>query len=534
MIDGKTIATAAASLLLLAQPLAASGKPTETAAALTALPQVSGPIPVTQESRPLLGAAAAMSAVGYVEEEYFLSGQANTYDWTGTGHDVKVVAGPGKYVTRILVRRPRDPARFGGNVEVTVLNASINLDFGGPTDFARMVQQGDVWIGITTKAVTANALKKFDPVRYAPIDWSNPAPAASRCADPTMIPTYMAGGKEALEAMTRAGVRSSWPEYEDGLVWDMLGQLGLLLKSEQRTAILPGFSKPWVFMSGVSQSSIYMRTWAAGFHNRYRTPDGKPVYDGYLGIVGPAMIRINQCAADVPLEDPMQKLPPLDAPFISISSEGEMWQGRHTRQRDVVGRRSGIITYEVTGASHRAFDVPGVAPDTISVPPLPDMIKAGMQMPSGGGGAPNLIPPGAKPNDFIWQPLVRGAFHNLQLWARQGIRPPRAAGIALDASREISRDPNGNATGGLRMPYIDAPVAAHTGYLTAGGFGGVTGAKKPFTPQVLQALYPDSAAYLAKFNAATDRLLAGRWISAEDAAAMKAAAAASPPVPAKP
>ena len=66
-----------------------------------------------------------MAAVGYVEEEYFLSGEANTYDWTGTGHGVKVIAGPGKYVTRILVRRPRDPARFGGNVEVTVLNASI-------------------------------------------------------------------------------------------------------------------------------------------------------------------------------------------------------------------------------------------------------------------------------------------------------------------------------------------------------------------------------------------------------------------------
>ncbi len=81
------------------------------------------------------------------------------------------------------------------------------------------------------------------------------------------------------------------------------------------------------------------------------------------------------------------------------------------------------------------------------------------------------------------------------------------------------------------MPYIDAPVAAHTGYLTVGGYGGVTGAKKAFGPEVMQALYPDNAAYLAKFNAATDRLLAGRWISAEDAAAMKTAAAASPPLP---
>ena len=286
-------------------------------------------------------------------------------------------------------------------------------------------------------------------------------------------------------------------------------------------------------MTGVSQSSIYIRTWIAGFHDRYRTPDGKPVYDGYLGVVGPAMIRINQCAADVALEDPAQKLTVPDVPFISISSEGEMWQARHTHQPDMFSRRGGIVTYEVAGASHRAGDVPGLPADRISFAPIPDMIKAGMQMP-GSAGAPNLIPAGAKPNDFIWQPLVRGAFRNLELWARQGIRPPLARGIALDAKREIRRDANGNAIGGLRMSYIEAPTAAYTGYLTPGGFGGVTGAKRPFSLETMKALYPDQAAYLAKFSAATDRLLAGRWISAEDAAAMKATAAAGPAVTTKP
>jgi hypothetical protein len=220
------------------------------------------------------------------------------------------------------------------------------------------------------------------------------------------------------------------------------------------------------------------------------------------------MIRINQCAADVPLEDPAQKLATPDVPFISISSEGEMWQARYTHQPDRFSRRGGMVTYEVAGASHRAGDVPGLPPDRITVAPIPDMIKAGLQMP-GAAGMPNLIPAGAKPNDFIWQPLVRGAFHNLELWARQGIRPPLAPGIALDAKREIRRDANGNAQGGLRMPYIEAPTAAHTGYLTPGGFGGVTGAKQPFPAERLKALYPDRAAYLTRFDRATDRL-AGR------------------------
>ena len=491
------------------------------------LPAVSAPVPVTPQSRPFLGAADAMAKAGYIEEEFFLTGAGHTYDWLEGGKGVKPIAGPGKYVTRILVRRPRDANRFGGNIEVTVLNASLNVDLGGPTDFARMAKQGDVWIGITSKAITAKALKQFDPVRYAALDWSNPAPAASRCDNPTMIPPYMAGGKEIIDAMAKAGIRNSWPEYEDGLVWDMLGQLGLLLKSEKRSAILPGFARPRVFMTGFSQSAIYIRTWVAGFHNLYRTPDGKPLYDGYLAIVGPAMIRINQCAQDIALEDSKQKLTPPDVPFISLSSEGEMWQARHTRQPDRFTRKGGIVSYEVAGSSHMAADIPGRGPDTMMFAPVPDMIKAGASL-SGAAPAPNLLPPGAKPNDFTWQPLVRGAYANLLAWAATGKRPPLAPGIALDGKLEIVRDADGNAKGGVRSPYIDVPTAAHTGYLTAGGMGGVTGAKRPFTPDRLKVLYPNHATYAARFTMETNRLLKNRWVTPEDATAMIAAARATP------
>lgn len=526
-LRGTMLGLTASSLVFLGSPLAAaSADPRNASAVLHELPHVTGPIPVTATSQPFLDAQAVLAPLGYVEDEYFLSGDADVYDWAGPDHKVKVIAGPGKYVTRILVMRPRDPARFGGNVEVTVLNASLNMDFGGPTDVDRMVKQGDVWIGITSKAVSANALKKFDPARYAPLDWGNPAPPEKRCANPTMIPTYMAGSKAEMEAAVKAGLESSWPESEDGLVWDMLGQLGLLLKSDQRSKILPGFSKPMVFMSGISQSAIYMRTWIAGFHNLYRTPDGKPVYDGYLAIVGPAMIRINQCAADMPLSDPKQKLVPPDVPFISISSEGEMWQGRYTQQPDAFTPTGGIVTYEVAGASHQAGDVPGLAPDKISFASIQDMMKAGMKMPDTAGLA-KMMPAGTEHNDFIWQPLVRGAFRNLELWARKGIRPPEAPRIALDANLEIKRDKNGNAIGGLRMPYIDVPTAAHTGYLSAGGMGGVMGTKRPFSPNTLKVMYPDHAAYVAQFSTATDRLVAGRWISVEDGEALKKAAAAS-------
>lgn len=520
----KLVLTGCCGLALLAQPLLASSAQIARNELWQQLPQISGPVPVTAESTPFLGAPAVMEAAGYIEEEFFLSGNANVYDWTGSANELKVVAGPGHYVTRILVRRPRDSTRFGGNIEVTLLNASLGMDIGAPSDFGRMVQQGDVWIGITTKPITIKTLQRFDPVRYASLDWSNPAPPESRCPTPSIIPTYMAG-KKTTEMMARAGIMLSWPETEDGLVWDMVGQLGLLLKSEQREKILPGFSKPWVFMTGISQSSIYIRTWLAAFHDHYRTPAGEPLYDGYLAIVGPAMARINQCASDVLLDDPSQKLIPPDVPFISLSAEGEKWQSRYTYQPDAFTTGGGIVSYEVAGASHKRIDVPGLEPDIFFASPQ-DLAKIAYRAADQAAGVNVLIPDGAEINDLVWMPVVRGAWHNLQLWSRKGIKPPQAPPIEVDRDHEIKRDEYGNALGGVRLPYIEAPRAAHTGYINDEGMGGITGYKRPFEADTLKALYPDKASYFEKFSAATDKAVTERWISSEDAAAMKAEAAA--------
>ncbi len=505
----------AAMACLVAAPLAAQP-------VVLTVPQVS-PVPITPESRPFLYKQQLLDAAGYVEEEFFVTGSANVYEWTGEGHGVRVVAGPGRYVTRILVMRPREANAAGGNVEVTILNASNGADHGGPTDFARMVAQRDAWIGITSKPSLVRALKTFDPVRYAPLQWNNPAPPESRCANPSIIPAYMVGGQAVLDMMARAGMGDSMSASEDGMIWDMLGQLGLLLKSDQREAILPGTAKPHVFMTGVSQSSIYLRQWVAGFHDAFRTVDGQPAYDGYLAIVGPALPRINQCAEDVALDDPRQQLETPDVPFISISAEGEMWQARFTGQPDAFSEHGGLVSYEVAGASHSRAEVPGIVPDSFYAPPRADLIRAGVQVPPAGAAASSTR------NDLPWAPLLRGAWHNLQLWSREGARPPQAAPIAVGADHEVVRDAQGNAVGGVRMPYVEAPLFTHTGFLAAGGMGGITGSKQPLPAETLRAIYPDNAAYFAHFDVATNRLLAGRFISQQDAAALKAAARAAPP-----
>jgi len=69
----------------------------------------------------------------------------------------------------------------------------------------------------------------------------------------------------------------------------------------------------------------------------------------------------------------------------------------------------------------------------------------------------------------------------------------------------------GIALGGVRSPYIDVPVVGHTGCAC-----GMTGAKRPFTTEKLNARYSDQGAYAAKFARETGRLLNGRWITPED------------------
>lgn len=486
-------------------------------------PMIEGPVPSTATSRPFLTAAAALESAGYVEHEYFLSGQASAYDWIGARRDVETVAGPAAYRTRLLVWRPRDPRAFSGNLEMMLLNSSQGYDWGGPIDPDALVRRGDAWIGLTSKPVAANALQRWDGERYASLSWPNPAPPARRCAHPSIIPVYTFGA-DSLGVLKGMGHRFSAPETEDGLIWDMLAQLGRLLKSDARDAILPGFARPCVYLTGFSQSAQYLRTWLTAFHATCRAPDGSALYDGYLAIAGPVQIRLNQCSADVLPDDPRQILPPTDARFISLCSEGEMWLARHTRQPDQVSPDRGIVSYEVAGAAHIDFDLATLAPSPFlpSTPATADMEAIpGMRLID---AMNSVVPPGLGLNTLPWKPLARGAVVNLQRWMREGRSPPQGAPIATDRDGNVRRDADDNALGGIRLPYIGVPLYTFRGAISDGGVGSVTGWRKRFARERIASLYPTRAAYLEQFSREVARLRAEGWISAGDADAMRQAA----------
>ena len=166
-------------LLILggAQAAASQGAP-----AATLIPTVTGPIPVTPTSVPLMASNALQTvidlpALGYVEEEFFVSGSANVYDWAASGAlSVKTPAAP--YATRILLRRPADPQRFSGNVIIEIANGARGFDFnfawGVSHDY--FIENGDAFVVLTLAEGNLEGLKAFDPVRYAPLSMANPTP----------------------------------------------------------------------------------------------------------------------------------------------------------------------------------------------------------------------------------------------------------------------------------------------------------------------------------------------------------------------
>src|SRR5919197_2665446 len=81
-------------------------------------PKVTGPIP----GQPAGLSAVDLAAHGYMEEEFFLDGTARAYEPTGPlpqdGRWNVKTSTTAPYRTRVLVRRPKDPSKFKGTVEV--------------------------------------------------------------------------------------------------------------------------------------------------------------------------------------------------------------------------------------------------------------------------------------------------------------------------------------------------------------------------------------------------------------------------------
>src|SRR5213592_1273995 len=114
---------------------------------------------------------------GYVEEEFFIEGSATSYatpNQTNPGPSSAgtVISSNNHYKTRMVVRRPADPAKFNGTVLVEWYNVTNNFDAENVWFFnwENIMRSGYVWVGVSAQRVGVNALKAWSPSRYGTLD----------------------------------------------------------------------------------------------------------------------------------------------------------------------------------------------------------------------------------------------------------------------------------------------------------------------------------------------------------------------------
>jgi Alpha/beta hydrolase domain len=475
-------AAALTSVALFAAPIGASST--------TPLPKVTGPIPVTADSFPFLAADRTLrpidlQKVGYVEEEFIVSGAANVYDWAPDGSlTVKTPDAP--YATRVLVRRPKDPSRFSGQAVVELLNPARRFDWGMMSGYLRdsLIERGDAWVGITMPA-SAKALQKFNPTRYAALSFANPNPSEA-CA---------AG---------RGGAAPATSDQEDGLRWDMISQVGVALKSK----------------TGLNASSLFMtaqgadiQTYLAAIQRHAKLASGKPVYDGFLIKTPGGVGAIRRCAPAPDKNDARQKIENEGVPVMLVVAQGEISEAYQRPDSDDPGDRFRI--YEVAGAAHidklAYLDMPG----------FPDQLAA---IGTPGQGTPDWpfnvrcepeIPLQEHP---LLKYILDGAVMNMELWATKGTAPPKAERITI--AGDVSS--GGSVSGGVRNPDVDVPAATYTTTTAGPGTCRELGRTIPYDWAHLEALYGNQKGYAAKVAQSVDKMVKEHWITDSDARKMKA------------
>jgi hypothetical protein len=460
-------------------------------------------VPVTAGSRPFLAARQALQPVdlaarGYVEQEFQLAGQANIYDWAtpyAPATPVAVRAPNVAYATRFLVRRPADAKKFSGTVIVELLDPGNRYEVAPLWGLAweQFLRSGDAYVGLTVKPAAIEALKSFDAQRYAKLSFAWKQDAG--CA-----------GDES-------------PLSENGLAWDAIAQLGALLRSSSKDNPLGSFPVRHVLAAGYAQAGGYLVTYINALHARLRLGDGGPVYDGFLQAGGALLpAPLNQCAAPLPAEDPRLRLGAHDVPVIVVNTQSDYRDAEALRRADS----------DAADDRFRQYELPGVAragPWPAGQPSDEDLRKLGAERFDARASCDS---PGT---DLVANPSYHVVWSWLQNWAAH----PDDAAAAPPASRLISldtQDVHDNLPGGLRLPFLEVPVAKYTGSSPTASQDArvqqacrLAGSMQRFDAATLKSLYRTKAEYLRQFNAATDRLVMERALLPADAAGLKSQAA---------
>jgi hypothetical protein len=442
----------------------------------------------------LLLGAFDIDSVGYVAEEFFISGAASSYAPVGElGPDGRwdvTPSGTADYTTRMVVLTPADRAQFNGTVLVEWLNVSGGIDAPAVWMMAHreILRTGYAYVVVSAQKVGVDggasllgidmSLKSQDPTRYASLNHPG-----------------------------------------DAFAFDIFSQIGGLVR-DGGEGILGDLRPQHVVAIGESQSAMFLTTYINALDPLAQ------VYDGFLvhSRFGPAApldgsSLITALESSGGLQEAVRFRPDLRVPLLTIITETDLF-GRvppgyyFARQPD----NEWLRVWEISGAAHADNYTIQVAPIDSGSVPLDDMVAA---------YAPTNMLMGQQLGHYInFAPqhhyVAQAALAALSEWVRTGKPAPTAPPLAVrqtDPPQPIL-DSNGLARDGIRTPWVDVPVARTSGVIADENIMSmIFGSGEPFDAATLHRLYPGGAGeYLERFTAALDTAIQSGFILPADRA----------------
>ena len=449
-------------------------------------------MPASVTNRPFLAAGSTLVPVdlvasGYAEDELIASGQGSILGWAPGSRDAVAARTPKlPWITRVLVRRPMDTRRFSGRVIVELLDTRDRHDVAplwGLSSEA-FLRSGDAWVGVTVSLDALATLNRFDPLRY----------------------------EQLAAASSQATTCTATAAAESGLAWDMIAQVGALLRSTSRENPLRSYGLRRVILAGYASGGGHVITYANAMHAMNRLGGGEPVYDGYLSAATSEAVPLDPCAGALPAADPRRSFLPREVPVIVVMTQSE--RGPELRRADSDARGDIHRVYEIAGAA-RSGPFPSGQPIEV------DLQIAGVASPDNPCREPRSDFPAGLAFNAIWRQLDR---HLLTGEAMISV-----ARIETDVRGEPRLDRQGNVLGGWRLPQIDVPLATYSGRSTprqndalSRATCELTGSMRRYDAARLKSLYKDRNGYIEQFNAAVDLAVEQGTLLSEDGAALKA------------
>lgn len=239
------------------------------------------------------------------------------------------------------------------------------------------------------------------------------------------------------------------PGTEEGLFWDMLSQLGNLLRMDTLDNCLGGFKAEYIYLTGQSQSGAYLNTYVNYFDRYITQKSGKGLFDGYCNIVGALVQRSIRQEGEVGnLRLIPRKMHPSTMPYICISSEADLYLFNLFVEADLFSIE--IENRDETNNKCRYYEIPGTPHTDIICP----VLTSNKELEKTGAKMPNLSPCLLKHiNDIPMEYYICGLLDKLHIWASEG-KAPEIVEPMQRCGKELLRDEHGNAMGGLRTPLL--------------------------------------------------------------------------------